>query len=41
MVAAYQLIAATGRLTAPALDLPVPYYDPDNHYLRRAAASSA
>jgi outer membrane protein len=34
VVAAFQLIAATGRLTAPALALSVPYYDPDNHYLR-------
>jgi outer membrane protein len=34
VVAAFQVIAAIGRLTAPALDLPVAYYDPDNHYLR-------
>jgi TolC family type I secretion outer membrane protein len=32
IVAAYQLVAATGRLTAPNLDLAVPYYDPDGHY---------
>jgi outer membrane protein len=34
VVAAYQLIATTGRLTAPNLGLSVPYYDPDGHYLR-------
>jgi outer membrane protein len=34
VVAAYQLIATTGRLTAPNLGLAVPYYDPDGHYLR-------
>ena len=34
VVAAFRLIATTGRLTAPALDLPVPYYDPQKHYLR-------
>lgn len=33
VVAAYQLIATTGRLTAPTLGLAVPYYDPDNNYL--------
>jgi outer membrane protein len=33
VVAAYQLIATTGRLTAPNLGLAVPYYDPDGHYL--------
>jgi TolC family type I secretion outer membrane protein len=32
VVAAYQLIAATGRLTAANLALAVPYYDPDVHY---------
>jgi outer membrane protein len=32
IVAAYQLVAATGRLTAPNLALAVPYYDPDGHY---------
>ena len=32
IVAAYQLIAATGRLTAANLALAVPYYDPDAHY---------
>ena len=32
VVAAYQLIAATGRLTAASLALAVPYYDPDRHY---------
>jgi outer membrane protein len=32
VVAAYQLIAATGRLTAPNLRLSVPYYDPGRHY---------
>lgn len=32
VVAAYQLIAATGRLTAANLALAVPYYDPDGHY---------
>jgi outer membrane protein len=34
VVAAYQLIATTGRLTAPNLALAVPYYDPDGHYLK-------
>jgi outer membrane protein TolC len=34
VIAAFQLIATTGRLTAPALDLPVPYYDPQDHYRR-------
>jgi outer membrane protein len=34
VVAAYQLIATTGRLTAPNLGLSVPYYDPDGHYQR-------
>jgi outer membrane protein/adhesin transport system outer membrane protein len=34
VVAAFQLIDATGRLTAPALALSVPYYDPVHHYLR-------
>jgi len=34
IVAAYQLVAATGRLTAPNLALAVPYYDPDGHYLQ-------
>ena len=34
VVAAFQLIATTGRLTAPNLGLAVPYYDPDGHYLK-------
>ena len=34
VVAAFQLIATIGRLTAPALDLPVPWYEPQDHYLR-------
>lgn len=34
VVAAFQLIATTGRLTAPYLGLAVPYYDPDGHYLK-------
>lgn len=32
VVAAYQLAAATGRLTAQALSLPVEIYDPTAHY---------
>ena len=32
VVAAYQVVAATGRLTARELALPVPYYDPAAHY---------
>jgi outer membrane protein len=32
VVAAYQVIAAIGRLTAQDLALPVPYYDPTVHY---------
>lgn len=32
VVAAYQLIAATGRLTAANLALAVPYYDPNVHF---------
>lgn len=31
-VAEYALLSAIGRLTAPSLDLPVPYYDPGVHY---------
>jgi len=31
-VAAYQLLSATGGLTAKALDLPVKIYDPQQHY---------
>lgn len=34
IVAAYQLIAATGRMTARDLGLAVPYYDPDEHALK-------
>jgi outer membrane protein len=33
VVAAYRLIAATGRLTAPNLGLAVPYYDPEAHHV--------
>jgi outer membrane protein len=32
VVAAYTLLAAIGRLTAPLLHLPVAYYDPTVHY---------
>ena len=32
VVAAYTLLAAIGRLTAPRLHLPVAYYDPTVHY---------
>jgi outer membrane protein len=32
LVAAYQLLAATGRLTAQNMNLPVAYYDYDAHY---------
>jgi outer membrane protein TolC len=34
IVAAYQLIAATGRMTARNLRLPVAAYEPDEHYLK-------
>jgi outer membrane protein len=37
-VIAYQLILATGGLTARALDLDVKFYDPDEHLGRAAAA---
>lgn len=33
-VAAYQLVATTGRLTAPNLALAVPYHDPEAHHLK-------
>lgn len=31
-VAAYQLLAAVGRMTAQALELPIEVYDPEAHY---------
>ena len=31
-VSGLQLLAATGRLSASDLDLPVPIYDPEHHY---------
>lgn len=34
----FQLLAATGRLTARALNLPVTYYDPEIHYDRDAGS---
>jgi outer membrane protein len=34
VVAAYNLLAAIGRLTARDLGLPVDYYDPEEHYER-------
>jgi outer membrane protein len=38
VVAAYRLLAAMGRLRAAALGLPVPLYDPVEHYNKTAGA---